>query len=146
MFQAAYCRKTPVLIRVLPQISAYKYRGNVNEQFIRADRVRRLLLCAKEPDRLVNLPFREIFSRELNGAWIEKAYTENSEVLKTLLPCRFEGILALRNKKHIYVQVDISPMMDETGNCHGTVMTVGDITELTQTKQRAEERAVFLPT
>lgn len=99
------------------------------------------LLGNKNRNDLKNSLFKEVFSEEVDQEWINKVYEQNKEILESLTPARYDDTILFANNTFIHVQIAISPIVNEDNICLGTIMTINDITELIETKQRAEEAA-----
>lgn len=99
------------------------------------------LLADQKPLDLENKPLGDIFSSALEDDWIQKISQQNSTVLSTLSRRHFDDTLTFGDREPMHVQVAISPILDETEKCCGTIMTVRDITELVETKRHAEDAA-----
>ena len=100
------------------------------------------LLEIKDREILKNISFIELFSKKLPSEWVDKIYRQNLEALDSRTPCKYEDTIVFDDLDYIHAQIAISPIIGEEGVCHGTVMTVNDITELTETKQKAEQASV----
>lgn len=99
------------------------------------------LLSEDNQTELVNQPFAKVFAPSLKEQWVQKILLQNQEALKQLITSQYDDTIVFADDSFIHVQITVSPIVDENHVCMGTVMTINDITDLFQAKQRVEEAA-----
>lgn len=88
---------------------------------------------------LVNLPFTEVFSDTLEPEWVSKVYQQNQQVLIDRQTCSYDDMFIISGDREVHVKVSISPILDDAGQCRGTVLTVDDVTEFVIARQQVEQ-------
>ena len=99
------------------------------------------LLTEHEETDLHNQPFLKVFSPVIKKEWVEKIYEQNQEVLINRELYSYDDTITFDDDHFIHVQIVIAPIIDASDECRGTILTINDTTELTLTKQQAEQAA-----
>ena len=99
------------------------------------------LLKKQDKSDLFSRPFLQVFSPEIQNDWTQKVYAQSQEILESLESYSCDDTITFDDESFIHVQVVIAPIIDDRGECHGTILTVNDTTELTLTKLQAEQAA-----
>ena len=99
------------------------------------------MLAAGDRLRLKGMPFGEVFAKGVDPAWVEQIGARAQQVLQTRQSARYDDTVTFGNGDLYYDQIALSPVVDGEGACHGVVLSVNDVTELTETKHSAEEAA-----
>lgn len=83
----------------------------------------------------------DIFKPELGAGWANAISALNSQAMERMTRRKAPDLIYMRDGQETHVQVVVSPITDEDGMCMGTIMIMDDITELVETKRRAEMAA-----
>ena len=98
-------------------------------------------LTGLKHNNLLLRPLPRIFSDTLDPEWVEKLHHLNHEALLNRSRVCFNDRISVANSPVIHATITIAPMVDEDGECHGTIMSIHDITELAAARQQAEDAA-----
>ncbi|MDL2219052.1 response regulator [Ruminococcaceae bacterium OttesenSCG-928-O06] len=99
------------------------------------------LLAKQQREDVKNKPFDEVFCDEMDPAFVEKLRRQSEETLQTLACFTYDDTITFQDKTWMHVQVAISPIVGDDGACKGTILSLHDVTELIETKRRAEDAA-----
>ncbi len=113
---------------------------NGDLEYIIGSRACKRLTRQKHVD-LSHRPLPLLFCKEVDGLWVEKISRFNAEVLRTREPVRFHDTILIEGEPLLHAHITISPMLDDAGQCQGTIMAVNDVSELVAAQRRAEEAA-----
>ena len=97
------------------------------------------LLSQKNRQDSSGIPLPKIFALSVAADWVEKIHQQHVEVLKNKSALKYDDAIILHGETFINVQVMIAAIIDDAGQCCGTIMTLNDVTELMRTKRMAEE-------
>ena len=115
-----------------------------NEQLclvICSEACRPLLTQARRQD-LTNTPLCKIFSSSVATDWVEKIHQQHVEALQNGSSLKYDDTIVLRDETYVNVQVMIAAIVNDTGQRYGTIMTLNDVTELIETKRKAEDASL----
>ena len=87
---------------------------------------------------LVDVSFEKLFETAMPADWIYMMNECCQCVIETVQPTSFEGKVLPLNCEEIIFQISITPAVGDDGVCRGVVVVMGDITELSKTKEEAE--------
>ncbi|MCD8140053.1 MAG: response regulator [Planctomycetaceae bacterium] len=113
---------------------------NEDLEYIIGSRACNRLTRQKHVD-LSHRPLPLLFCKEVDGLWVEKISRFNAEVLRTREAVRFHDTILIEGEPLLHAHITISPMLDDSGQCQGTIMAVNDVSELVAAQRRAEEAA-----
>lgn len=99
------------------------------------------LLKQTNEDNLTNLPLNEIFSAQVEAAWIKRLNDANLKTLNNKEIQNFDDSIKIDDEIIMHVQIAIHPILNDDKECVGTVITLSDITELIESNQKAEAAA-----
>ena len=87
---------------------------------------------------LNGLRFDEVFKDIADVEWIDATIRDCHDVLRNRTPLSYERSLQFRGCDSVYLNISIAPAVDDSGELHGCVFLMHDITELTNAKHQAE--------
>lgn len=96
---------------------------------------------AADRGSLQDRPFREVFSQKIDAGWVEKMHSQARLVLEARQPLHYEDAVVYPDGRMFYDQVALAPIVDADGACRGVLLSVNDVTELAETRERAEDAA-----
>ena len=104
------------------------------------------LICKRagfsDEKELTGLSFSEVIKQTTDHAWAEKAINKCRAVLETGEPLIYNDDIIFHDGEKIHANVAITPAFDERQELLGVVFFLHDVTELVDTKQKAEEATV----
>lgn len=86
------------------------------------------------------VPMLTLFSSRLERRWVERVCREHLEVMASQALCQYDSAIPMEDGSTIHAQIAISPILDD-GECRGTVMSITNVTQLIEARERAEEAA-----
>ena len=84
---------------------------------------------------------REVFENKMDKECVRLIEERCRNILKTLESGYYNEKIDYLDGSYIYAQVVISPVIDDKNQCRGVLVIINDITEITLTKEKAEEAA-----
>ena len=90
---------------------------------------------------LLHRPLPLVFSATVDGIWVEKICLTNIQVLRDLKQVEFNDTIDIGTDEHMHVSITVGPILDDSGTCRGTIMSITDVSELVQARHRAEAAA-----
>lgn len=95
----------------------------------------------EDAEQVKGLFVKDVFAKKIIPEWIEKLEQECHDVLSTLVASYYSEKIPYLDESFSYAQMVISPVIDDSKKCHGILIIINDITELTVTKEKAEAAA-----
>ena len=97
------------------------------------------VLGFSDVQEMTGLAFDDVVGRYVADTWIDHARTLCANVLETMEPQMSMHQVPLANGESSFIQVSLSPAVDENGVQHGLIAVLSDITETVRAKEQAEE-------
>jgi len=101
------------------------------------------LICRRfgfeDEKELTGLAFSEIISRASNHAWTEKTLENCRFVLESGEPSVYNEFVVFRDGEQMHANIAIIPAVNAQRELLGVVFLLHDVTELVETKKKAEE-------
>ena len=85
-----------------------------------------------------NMYLQDIFKFATDGEWIEKVENVCQQVLEVQQPANYNEQIDFLSGRRMYVNINISPVMDKENILRGVLFLMNDVTELLLTKEKAE--------
>ena len=105
-----------------------------------ADMIKKTLFAQRE-GALEGVSFAEACAGSLPPEWIAKTVASLQDVMQNKKPLTYKEKIVFLNDKHIYAEVLIVPVLNNSNECVGVLLTQHDITELNKAKENAEAAA-----
>ena len=104
------------------------------------------LICKRfgfeDEKELTKLAFFEIIKRTANYTWAEKTLKNCQSVLRNGEPLVYNDYIVFHDGEHMHANASITPAFNTNHELLGIVFLLHDVTELFQTKEKAEEATV----
>ena len=100
------------------------------------------MICRKfgfeHEKELVGIAFPEILKRTSDWPWVERTLQNCRAVLEGKESVNYNDFIAFRDSDHMHANIIITPAFDSHHEFLGIVFLLHDVTELVQTKEKAE--------
>ena len=100
------------------------------------------MICKKfgfeDEKELVGTAFSEIIKNSLDGPWVERTLEKCRTALNLREAANYNDVVVFGEGEHMHANIIITPAFDEHHEFVGIIFLLHDVTELVETKEKAE--------